>query len=117
MGLFDEFYYKKGIECPCGKKHHEFQSKDLDCVLDWFQINEDGSLEVEDYKLISNPEERNEWGVPSFKKEILGFKKLELTDTINIYSSCGFGKHWIDVNLTYMNGHLINEKVEIEEME
>jgi len=118
MSLFDSYYLKEKIECPCGKEIHDFQSKDLDCCLDEYTINEEGVLECQDYKMVLIPkEERDSFGLPIAKKEILGYYKSELTDTLNLYSSCPHGKHWVDLILTYIEGKLINKKVNISEMD
>jgi hypothetical protein len=53
MGMFDEIQCKMPlpVEINVDHKEHWFQTKSLDCFLDYFQIREDGSLWREKYAI------------------------------------------------------------------
>jgi len=118
MSMFDEIHSEEGIKCNCGEEIHDFQTKDLDNLLEQFILNKNGTIDAEDYTLKSLPkEERNEFGFPFFKKELKGFYKMNLTDTIHCYTNCGHGKCWIDMTLTFVDGTLVNKTIEVSELE
>lgn len=118
MSLFDSVNYEEGIECKCGLKLHDFQTKDFDNFLEQYIINEDGTIDAEDYNLKVIPkEERDTFGFPIFKKELLGFYKMQITDTIECHTICGKGKCFISMILTFIDGKIANKKIEIKELE
>lgn len=114
MSMFDEVYLEEGIDCGCKKNVHHFQTKDLDNMLDQYTVNKDGILEVEDYVMKEPKEKRvNQFGFPVFEKVVHGFSVLRITKNIEAYTSCKYGKHWINVHLGYIQGELVSKKVNI----
>jgi hypothetical protein len=118
MGLFDAIYSEEGIKCNCGEEIHDFQTKDLDNLLEQFIVHKDGTIHAEDYKLTILPEaERNQFGFPFFKKEIQGFYKMDLTTNLHCHTICGHGKCWIDMTLSFVDGTLVNKIIQVSERE
>lgn len=50
MGMFDSFYFKDGV-LPDNKvpEDYEFQTKDLDCCLDEYQVDKHGNVQKTSY--------------------------------------------------------------------
>lgn len=78
MGLFDTVYIE--VELPDGYKGKEFQTKDLDCLLDEIKITADGKLMRLHYDLVKSDQTsgKREW--PIFKRENEEWRPLILRD-------------------------------------
>lgn len=117
MSMFDQIYSKEPIECKCGNKLYDFQTKNFDNFLETYIVNEDGTIDAENYTLKEIPENERKDRFAFCKKELLGFYKMNYTGNIEMYTSCNSGKCWVNVYLEFVDGKVINKKIEISEME
>lgn len=118
MPTFDNVYYEEGITCKCGKIHYDFQTNSFDNLLEQFTINKDGTISGENYKMVDVPlNERNDFGFPFLKKELLGFYNVNLTDTIQIFTYCGHDECFIEALLTFVDGKIVHKIVRVNEVD
>jgi len=84
----------------------EFQTKDLESVLNNYVISEDGQLYVEEAQFELSLE-TDKWH-PFSKKEVTGIEKLDFTGEINIYGIHLDDEHdfWIELKALFWKGDL-----------
>jgi len=131
MGLFDTIYCKYPLPIPNLEKE-DFQTKDLDCSMDTYEISEEGKL----YKIIKNYKERKKpdmlkWGSEEYFKwlddnplELIFEEKRPILHhgVINFYTSINFPDQqdsklkdfrWVEFDAYFSYGNL--DKIEIVE--
>jgi len=93
MGLFDTVNCKYDLPMPSDPKGYigseNFQTKDLECLMEYYEIREDGTLWME--KRIGHWTEGNKKSsnffeaFPRFITEKIEWEKINATQTINLY--------------------------------
>ena len=104
MGMFDEIQCKMPLPAEIGADHREhwFQTKSLDCCLEYYEIREDGTLWKRHHASEAITASVNWVPCDEFTGEIVFYTQL---------SSIGqnkFGKHtgWIEFSSYFIKGKL-----------
>jgi hypothetical protein len=102
----------KELKCVPDWEEFEFQTKDLESILNNYVISEDGQLYMEEVEFELSIE-THKWH-PFSKKEVKGIERLDFTGEINIY-----GIHldeeydfWIELKALFWKGDL--KELELE---
>ena len=123
MSMFDTLICKYPLPMPEDLKGYvgsrEFQSKDLDCVLSYYEIREDGSIWQEKHEteyIPGNDKAENFWDKVGHLKTIkTWFEPLCLNDFINIYdyqqnNDSNYDYH-IEYKIKFENGKIVDVKL------
>lgn len=123
MGMFDNIVCKYPlpltVEMDELKKFNlnerTYQTKDLECVLDYYEIHQDGTLWHEEYDV----EDRSDPNAEGIQR-IIGMhtrtntrmvQMKEYTGTINFYEFIDYGEgdkdYWVEFAATFFNGILM----------
>ena len=121
MGMYDDIVCKYPLPYPEDTKGYTvqgFQTKDLDCALDIYEIREDGTLWLRECEREYTDGDNNGKTffdrLPKVKEVRHWWTQLKLTQTIRIYNyQHGDGQYdyWIEFELIFVDGKVSNIKL------
>jgi hypothetical protein len=121
MGMYDDIVCKYSLPYPEDTKGYTvqgFQTKDLDCVLNFYEIREDGTLWLREcereYIYDDNNDKTFFVRLPKVKEVRHWWTQLKITQTIRIYNyQRGDGQYdyWIEFELIFVDGKVSNVKL------
>jgi len=123
MGMYDTLICKYPLPMPEDPKGYagskDFQSKDLDCALSYYEIREDGSIweeERETEYVPGNDKGKNFWDKIGHLKTLkTWFEPRNINDIINIYdyqqNNDGNYDYNIEYNIKFENGKIVDIKL------
>lgn len=106
MGMFDEIKCKMPLPVEIGVDHrdHWFQTKCLDCCLEYYEIREDGSLWKQQHAKESIGSAVAWIPFTGFTGEVCFYTQLSEIGRKN--RLCGGGKGWIEFSSYFVKGQL-----------
>lgn len=123
MGMYDSIICKYPLPMPEDPKGYtgsrEFQSKDLDCTLSFYEIREDGSIWEEKREteyVPGNDKAKTFWGKIGHLKTIkTWFEPLQINNFINIYdyqqNNKGDYDYDIEYRIRFENSKIVDVKL------
>lgn len=123
MGMYDSIICKYPLPMPENPKGYtgsrEFQSKDLDCTLSFYEIREDGSIWEEKREteyVPGNDKAKTFWGKIGHLKTIkTWFEPLQINNFINIYdyqqNNKGDYDYDIEYRIRFENSKIVDVKL------
>jgi hypothetical protein len=108
MGMFDtvKCYYS---EMEDGHSDLEFQTKDLECLMDYYVLDKDGSLFIEEYD-VEDKSDPNAEGlariIGCMSKTNEKLVRSDLTDTFTMYAKDEGDEEWIVYKVQVTRGQL-----------
>ena len=112
MGMFDNIKLEEPIKCKCEEKINDFQTKDLNNMLETYIFTKDNRFKTEIYKFEGTDDDRRGFYL---KKNVTGEKYLDITDTIYFYTSCDKCNTWIGIKAIIVDGKVRPFEIEFTE--
>lgn len=103
MGMYDNLKCKRPLPLK-NASEYVFQTKDLDCMMDQYEIREDGTLWHEAYEV--RVEETDEAPLGMWlHRDNKRWEHISLTGEIRFYDYSD-GGDWVEFSAYYVNGEL-----------